>query len=101
MDDPRTFGEIAAANALSDVYAMGARVLFALSIAAFPEDLPREVMTEIFAGASAKVREAGARSRAATRSATRSPSTGWLSSARRTRIACIARAVPARATGSC
>jgi selenide,water dikinase len=59
VDDPRTFGEIAAANAVSDVYAMGGRVLFALSIAAFPEELPREVMTEIFAGASSKVREAG------------------------------------------
>jgi selenide,water dikinase len=59
VDDPRTFGEIAAANALSDVFAMGGRVLFALAIAAFPEDLPRDVMTEIFAGASAKVREAG------------------------------------------
>ena len=59
VDDPRTFGEIAAANALSDVFAMGGRVLFALSIAAFPEELPRETMTEIFAGASAKVREAG------------------------------------------
>jgi len=59
VDDPRTFGEIAAANALSDVFAMGGRVLFALSIAAFPEDLPREVLIEIFAGASAKVREAG------------------------------------------
>jgi selenide,water dikinase len=59
VDDPRTFGEIAAANALSDVFAMGGRVLFALSIAAFPEDLPTDVLTEIFAGASAKVREAG------------------------------------------
>src|SRR6476661_8779564 len=59
VDDPRTFGEIAAANALSDVFAMGGRVLFALSIAAFPEELPREVMTDIFAGASSKVREAG------------------------------------------
>jgi selenide, water dikinase len=59
VDDPRTFGEIAAANALSDVYAMGGRVLFALSIAAFPEDLPRDVLAEIFGGASAKVREAG------------------------------------------
>ena len=59
VDDPRTFGEIAAANALSDIYAMGGRVLFALSIAAFPEDLPRDVLTEIFAGASSKVREAG------------------------------------------
>jgi len=59
VDDPRTFGEIAAANALSDVFAMGGRVLFALSIAAFPEELPRDVMNAIFAGASAKVREAG------------------------------------------
>jgi selenide,water dikinase len=59
VDDPRTFGEIAAANALSDVFAMGGRVLFALSIAAFPEALPRDVMAEIFAGASARVREAG------------------------------------------
>jgi selenide,water dikinase len=59
VDDPRTFGEIAAANALSDVFAMGGRVLFALSIAAFPEDLPLNVLTEIFAGASSKVREAG------------------------------------------
>lgn len=59
VDDPRTFGEIAAANALSDVYAMGGRVLFALSIAAFPEELPRDVLAAIFEGASAKVREAG------------------------------------------
>ena len=59
VDDPRTFGEIAAANALSDVFAMGGRVLFALSIAAFPEDLPRDVLAAIFEGASAKVREAG------------------------------------------
>jgi selenide,water dikinase len=59
VDDPRTYGAIAAANAISDVYAMGGRVLFALSIAAFPEELPRDVMAGIFAGASAKVREAG------------------------------------------
>ena len=59
VDDARTYGEIAAANALSDVFAMGGRVLFALSIAAFPEDLPRDALAAIFAGASAKVREAG------------------------------------------
>ncbi|HYX10805.1 MAG TPA: selenide, water dikinase SelD [Candidatus Acidoferrum sp.] len=59
VDDPTTFGEIAAANALSDVFAMGGRVLFALSIAAFPEELPRETMAAIFAGASSKVAEAG------------------------------------------
>ncbi len=59
VDDPRTFGEIAAANAMSDVFAMGGRVLFALSIAAFPEELPRDVLAAIFEGASSKVREAG------------------------------------------
>ncbi len=41
VDDPAEYGEIAAANALSDVFAMGGRVLFALSIAAFPEGFPR------------------------------------------------------------
>jgi selenide,water dikinase len=59
VDDGRTYGEIAAANALSDVFAMGGRVLFALSIAAFPEELPRDTMAAIFDGAAAKVREAG------------------------------------------
>ena len=59
VDDPHTYGEIAAANALSDIFAMGGRVLFALSIAAFPETLPSETLSAIFAGASAKVREAG------------------------------------------
>lgn len=59
VDDARTFGEIAAANALSDVFAMGGRVLFALSIAAFPEELPRDTMAAIFDGAATKVGEAG------------------------------------------
>jgi selenide,water dikinase len=59
VDDAWTYGEIAAANALSDVFAMGGRVLFALSIAAFPEDLPRETMAAILGGAASKVREAG------------------------------------------
>jgi selenide,water dikinase len=59
VDDPRTFGEIAATNAVSDIFAMGGRVLFALSIAAFPEELPPEIMGRIFEGASSKVREAG------------------------------------------
>lgn len=59
VDDPRTYGEIAAANAVSDVFAMGGRVLFALSIAAFPEDLPRDVLGAIFDGAAATVRAAG------------------------------------------
>ena len=59
VDDARTYGEIAAANALSDVFAMGGRVLFALSIAAFPEELPRDTLAAIFDGAASKVREAG------------------------------------------
>ena len=59
VDDPRAYGEIAAANALSDVFAMGGRVLFALSVAAFPEDLPRDSLVAILEGAAAKVREAG------------------------------------------
>ena len=59
VDDPATYGEIAAANALSDVFAMGGRVLFALSIAAFPEDFPKEALAGVFEAAAAKVREAG------------------------------------------
>jgi selenide,water dikinase len=59
VDDPSTFGEIAAANAMSDVFAMGGEVLFGLSIAAFPEALPREILVSILSGASDKVREAG------------------------------------------
>jgi selenide,water dikinase len=59
VDDPATFGAIAAANACSDVFAMGGRVLFALSVAAFPEQLPAEVMAAIVGGAATVVREAG------------------------------------------
>ncbi len=59
VDDPRTYGEIAAANALSDVFAMGGRVLFALSIAAIPESMPTPVFRAILDGAASKVREAG------------------------------------------
>jgi selenide,water dikinase len=59
VDDAETFGAIAAANACSDVFAMGGRVLFALSIAAFPEELPPDVMAAIVGGAATVVREAG------------------------------------------
>jgi selenide,water dikinase len=59
VDDPWTYGQIAAANALSDVFAMGGRVLFGMAVAALPEDMPRAAMEAIFAGASVKVREAG------------------------------------------
>lgn len=57
--DPTTFGAIAAANACSDVFAMGGRVLFALSIAAFPEDLSADAMAAIVRGAAGVVGEAG------------------------------------------
>jgi selenide,water dikinase len=59
VDDPRTYGQIAAANALSDVFAMGGRVLFALSVAAIPEDLPVAAFREMLDGAAGVVREAG------------------------------------------
>jgi selenide,water dikinase len=60
VDDPAAFGAIAAANALSDVYAMGGRPLTALSIAAFPEkDFPLEWARAIVEGGAAKLREAG------------------------------------------
>ena len=60
VDDPAVFGAVAAANALNDVFAMGGRPLLALSIAAFPEELPVETVRAIFDAAAAKVQEAGA-----------------------------------------
>jgi selenide,water dikinase len=60
VDDPYTYGAIAAANSLSDVYAMGGRPLFALNIAAFPTDLPVEMVSQIVRGGAEKVIEAGA-----------------------------------------
>ncbi len=58
VDDPFAYGQIAAANALSDVYAMGGRPLTALAIAAFPKDAEREILRQIFAGGVDKLREA-------------------------------------------
>jgi selenide,water dikinase len=60
VDDPGTFGRIAATNALNDVFAMGGSPLLALSIAAFPEELPTEVLAAVFAAADEQVRAAGA-----------------------------------------
>jgi len=60
VDDPADFGAIAAVNALNDVFAMGGVPLMALSIAAFPEELPVELLGAILAGAADVVRSAGA-----------------------------------------
>jgi len=59
VDDPATFGAIAATNALNDVFAMGGLPLVALSIACFPESLPGEAVSAILQAAAAKVAEAG------------------------------------------
>ena len=60
VDDPYTFGQIAAANALSDVYAMGGEPKIALNIVGFPNCLDPSVLGEILAGGADKVKEAGA-----------------------------------------
>ncbi len=60
VDDPYLFGQIAAANSLSDVYAMGGRPILALNITCFPNCLPIEVLGEILRGGADKVVEAGA-----------------------------------------
>lgn len=60
VDDPYDFGAIAAANALSDIYAMGGQVLFAINLVAFPDDLDKAILQEILRGGADKVAEAGA-----------------------------------------
>jgi selenide, water dikinase len=59
VDDPWTWGAVAAVNAMSDVYAMGGQVLFALAIAGFPRDFDKAVIAEVFRGGAEKVAEAG------------------------------------------
>jgi len=59
VDDPYSYGAIAAANAMSDVYAMGGEVVLALNVAAFPEGMAAETIGEIIRGGAEKVREAG------------------------------------------
>ncbi len=60
IDDPYDFGQVAAANALSDIYAMGGEPLFAINLVAFPDDLDYAILTEILRGGADKVKEAGA-----------------------------------------
>ncbi len=59
VDDPYAYGAIAAANAMSDIYAMGGRVALALNICGFPSSLPVAVISELLRGGAEKVREAG------------------------------------------
>src|SRR5512145_2602311 len=59
VDDPWTWGAVAAVNAMSDVYAMGGEVLFALAVAGFPRDFDKGVIREVFRGGAEKVAEAG------------------------------------------
>ena len=60
VDDPRWFGRIAAANALSDVYAMGGVAKTAMNLVGWPKDLDLDILGEILAGGLEKIREAGA-----------------------------------------
>ena len=61
VDDPFSYGQIAAANSLSDIYAMGAIPRTAMNIVGFPDDkLPLDVLTEILAGGTERIRESGA-----------------------------------------
>jgi len=60
VDDPRTFGRIAAANALSDIYAMGGKPLTVMNLVGFPACLEHDVLVEILKGGAEKVQEAGA-----------------------------------------
>ncbi len=60
VDDPRTFGRIAATNALSDIYAMGGKPLTVMNLVGFPACLEQEVLVEILKGSAEKVHEAGA-----------------------------------------
>jgi selenide,water dikinase len=59
VDDPYEYGAIAAANAMSDVYAMGGEVVLALNICGFPKEMPAEIVSEILRGGAEKVAEAG------------------------------------------
>lgn len=59
VDDPYDFGAIAAANAMSDIYAMGGEVLFAINLVAFPDSLDMAILREVLRGGAEKVKEAG------------------------------------------
>ncbi len=89
VDSPEYFGKIAAANSLSDVYAMGGRPLIALNVVCFPTDCePLDVLREILNGGAQKAIEARAML-AGTACRTKSPNTGSLSSAKLKKRGCV------------
>ena len=59
VDDPYDYGAVAAANSISDIFAMGGKPLMALNVTALPADLPKDVISEIFRGGAEKAKEAG------------------------------------------
>src|SRR5258705_2151838 len=59
VDDPWTWGAVAAVNAMSDVYAMGGEVMFALAVAGFPREMAKTIVSEVFRGGRGQVAEAG------------------------------------------
>jgi selenide,water dikinase len=59
VDDAYTWGAVSAANAMSDIYAMGGEVMFALAVAGFPRELDKAIVAEVFRGGAEKVAEAG------------------------------------------
>ena len=59
VDDPYSFGEIAVANALSDVYAMGGKPILGLNIVGFPVELPKDILAQVLKGGASKAQEAG------------------------------------------
>lgn len=59
VDDPYSYGAVSAANSMSDIYAMGGRVVMALNVCGFPPDMPHEIISAILKGGAEKVKEAG------------------------------------------
>ena len=102
VDDPGDWGRIAAANALSDVYAMGGRPVLALNLTAWPgETLPLSILADVLRGGAAVAARPAAWSSAGTPSTTPSPSTAWRSSASPRRRGCSPSTRPGRATPWC
>ncbi len=100
VDDPYSFGRIAAVNALSDVWAMGGTVLAGMNLVSYPlSKLGREALTEILRGGLSALEEAAACSQAATRWRDRNCCTAWPSPAPSTPIA--SGATPARSQATC